>query len=101
PLTTAIHTLSLHDALPIFDDSIRAADLFGPNARNFSLVNRSMIPAARGSSGPTTVRSTRFSFAKLTRAFKSLTGIVTFSATSPVDRKSTRLNSSHQIISYA
>ena len=68
----------------IFDDSIRAADLSGPNTRNFSLVNRSTIPAARGSSGPTTVRSTRFSFANLTSAIKSLTGIATFSAISPV-----------------
>src|SRR5882757_7051137 len=68
----------------IFDDSIRAADLFGPNARNFSLVNISTTPAARGSSGPTTVRSTRFSFANLTSAVKSLTGIATFSAISPV-----------------
>ena len=68
----------------IFDDSTRAADLSGPNARNFSLVNRSTIPAARGSSGPTTVRSTRFSFANLTSAVKSLTEIATFSAISPV-----------------
>ena len=45
-----------------FDASMRAADLVGPNARAiFSAANRSTIPAASGSSGPTTVRSTRFS----------------------------------------
>src|SRR6188508_2417439 len=68
----------------IFDDSIRAADLSGPNTRNFSLLNRSTIPAARGSSGPTTVRSIRFSFANLTSAIKSLAGIATLLAISPV-----------------
>src|SRR5437764_8431718 len=68
----------------IFEDSIRAADLVGPNARNFSAANRSMIPPASGSSGPTTVRSTRFSFAKTTSACKSLARIGTFSAISQV-----------------
>src|SRR5439155_813118 len=44
------------------DASMRAADFIGPNARNFAAANRSTIPAASGSSGPTTVRSARFSW---------------------------------------
>src|SRR5438094_620714 len=63
---------------------MRAADLVGPNARNFSAANLSTIPAASGSSGPTTVKSTRFSFANPTSACRSVAGIATFSAMSPV-----------------
>src|SRR5882672_9476230 len=63
---------------------MRAADFVGPNARNFSAVKRSTIPAARGSSGPITVRSMRFSRANRTSAFKSPAEMGTFSAISAV-----------------
>ena len=63
---------------------MRAADFVGPNARNFSAAKRSTIPAARGSSGPITVRSMRFSLANRTSAFRSSTEIATFSAISAV-----------------
>src|SRR2546421_12606722 len=63
---------------------MRAADLVGPNARNFSAANKSTIPAASGSSGPTTVRPTRFCFANRASPFKSVGGIATFSAISLV-----------------
>src|SRR5258708_18053348 len=62
--TTEIYTLSLHDALPIYDHEQRPA-LAHPGASR--------------------------RLAKMHRASGTLQG----------DRKSTRLNSSHQIISYA
>src|SRR6266705_5261714 len=79
-----IPSLRISSFAKIFDDSIRAAALLGPKIRNPSARKRSTMPAARGSSGPTTVRSTRFPFAKRTSAGKSLTEIATFSASCAV-----------------
>src|SRR5947208_9105070 len=71
--TTEIYTLSLHDALPIW---IAA-------------------PSSSSETGPSNPAASR-----------SITGVVSLferatSLTKFADRKSTRLNSSHQIISYA
>jgi hypothetical protein len=68
----------------ILDDSSRAADFVGPKTRNRSAPKTSTIPAASGSSGPTTVRSMRFSFAKRARPGKSLALRATFSPISSV-----------------
>ena len=74
-----IPCLCISSFAKIFDDSIRAAALLGPKMRKPSATKRSTTPPASGSSGPTTVRPTRFSFAKRTSAGKSLTEIATFS----------------------
>src|SRR5258708_14496839 len=71
--TTEIYTLSLHDALPISDGGAR----------------KSPAPAAAG--------ACRRSVARQPRAYPCASQIVPGLR----DRKSTRLNSSHQIISYA
>src|SRR5205807_9155684 len=77
PSTTKIYTLSLHDALPIYQRSVRGRWTSpGPT-----------IGAAASRTGPL-----RCAVAAL--AFRA--------AISPrPDRKSTRLNSSHLVISYA
>src|SRR2546426_5298735 len=74
--TTEIYTLSLHDALPICSSPRRAA-----------AVDRRMFCRHEGPC----------------RRRMVATGSRTFVSTehSPVDRKSTRLNSSHLVISYA
>src|SRR5258708_38536926 len=70
--TTEIYTLSLHDALPIFER----------NAEQEELVDKpEVVPSVVRVSGPFTVEGVRPEELR--------------------DRKSTRLNSSHQIISYA
>src|SRR5258708_27849621 len=75
--TTEIYTLSLHDALPILSFSRAISE----TARRESLLCRLLSSPAR------TARSAWVSLALL--------------AGDDRDRKSTRLNSSHQIISYA
>ena len=52
--------------------------------RNRSAMKRSTMPAASGSSGPTTVRSMRFSLAKRSKSGRSLAGMATFSASCAV-----------------
>src|SRR5438132_7010407 len=86
PLPTDIYPLSLHDALPIFDARRPVEEL----ARMFSESKYSRIPI-------------------YTESIDRITGIVHVKdlfdvddAGDPVeDRKSTRLNSSHTVISYA
>src|SRR3712207_8475864 len=77
--TTEIYTLSLHDALPIYDDQVpdchvqRRARLSAAGATpTFARARSGMPGTRRGGRGPTAQ-----------------------------DRKSTRLNSSHANISYA
>src|SRR5947208_5847195 len=76
PPTTAISTLSLHDALPIFDERGRGEhggdfELLAP-ARAIGIYEGGLVPVDAGD---------------ILYRYR--------------DRKSTRLNSSHQIISYA
>ncbi len=63
----------------ILDDSSRAAAIVGPKMRSPSLSNKSTTPAASVSSGPTTVRSMRFSLAKRASPGRSLAVIGRFS----------------------
>src|SRR3712207_7388478 len=77
PATTEIYTLSLHDALPISAASRRSAP-------------SSPAPPARRDDRSGTARRGRRDRRSARRR-----------ATRPLDRKSTRLNSSHANISYA
>src|SRR5258708_26233447 len=76
--TTEIYTLSLHDALPISPGGNQCA------SSSSSLMPRRLSTPA-GSIGTPVSAATRANAAMIARR----------------DRKSTRLNSSHQIISYA
>src|SRR5256885_891062 len=78
--TTEIYTLSLHDALPISLRSVSAA-------RSACACDTSRCVQARIFCGPAACTRTPFCFRR--------------AATSLADRKSTRLNSSHLVISYA
>src|SRR5258708_34355611 len=73
--TTEIYTLSLHDALPIFDEHLPLGHPVDQEAAPVVLVQQRPRPALQRGSGT------------LLNEYE--------------DRKSTRLNSSHQIISYA
>src|SRR5258708_14386380 len=77
--TTEIYTLSLHDALPIYSQSVRES------------VVRSVKKA----------RSTFLVFASCSTEVENRLFYARGKYQEGTDRKSTRLNSSHQIISYA
>src|SRR5437879_13877586 len=79
PLTPATYTLSLHDALPIFQTQPASA------GSSISLLYKVTTP--RSPSGGTTVEETARRDPWI--------------APCGLDRKSTRLNSSHRCISYA
>src|SRR5207244_12713345 len=97
---SALYTLSLHDALPIcaeflgrWEDADRGGRCGGPvRIGQFSLCGRSQtrhrqeLFSGRGASG---------------RPSSSSSALRILEAALCRDRKSTRLNSSHQIISYA
>src|SRR3712207_7168972 len=76
--TTEIYTLSLHDALPISERSISSADDSAPQATTTMSAEKLIGSPRRRARTPVTVRPA-----------------------GSVDRKSTRLNSSHANISYA
>src|SRR5690606_41950218 len=84
--TTAFYTLSLHDALPIF---VEVATLFCVSTRHiYRLADAGRMPR------PLKIgRANRWSRAALDDWIAG--------GCQPVDRKSTRLNSSHVKISYA
>src|SRR5258708_14475344 len=75
--TTEIYTLSLHDALPI---STWKAGLAAPLAKTWTRSGTPVLPSMAMRTEPIVERA---------------------SLGTRTDRKSTRLNSSHQIISYA
>src|SRR5438309_9338506 len=79
--TTAISTLSLHDALPIYSGSPKFFD------GNTSLI------VATVTTGDAVCRATSKDYRLDTSTARALLG--------QLDRKSTRLNSSHSSISYA
>src|SRR5207248_10805904 len=81
PATTAIYTLSLHDALPIFD--VVAGAFVAGGGDVFALLLEELPQP------PTAVRPTTVASATDQRMKRA------------GDRKSTRLNSSHRTISYA
>src|SRR3712207_8632632 len=86
--TTEIYTLSLHDALPIFFRSTTGGHQFEPISPDLTRGD----PETLGpSGGPITKDNVSTEYYGTIFAF----------AESPLDRKSTRLNSSHANISYA
>src|SRR3712207_8891862 len=87
PATTEIYTLSLHDTLPIFD----------PSVRDSKELSRDDIEVIYSLLRPSPVYAV-FDNAETYSAYEP-DGIETFYP--PIDRKSTRLNSSHANISYA
>src|SRR5207244_12070163 len=92
PTTTPVSTLSLHDALPILP-------VIPAGVPSTVLSRRPDVSAAQSS---LLAAQTRVGVAKAAW-FPSLTLTATGGYASPElgeDRKSTRLNSSHQIISY-
>src|SRR5207244_12921122 len=92
PVAHQTSTLSLHDALPISDSQLQVEDL------NWSAWQDAAICHTGGVSLSTEpARSTTLAAMEHTRRVGS---IVSFDV-NVRDRKSTRLNSSHQIISYA
>src|SRR3712207_8242409 len=88
PATTEIYTLSLHDALPICGDKGRS----GGESLNRTLGQ--FYPAA----SPIHTLDPR---AKITATALFVVGLFLVSSIAGLDRKSTRLNSSHANISYA
>src|SRR5207253_9980273 len=88
--TTAIYTLSLHDALPIFFKAI----LTFPKAVTVGSTSVTLDPKASSPTG--SVSSVSVSGRQVT---VNLTGVS--NGQTLQDRKSTRLNSSHVAISYA
>src|SRR2546430_7800570 len=80
--TTEIYTLSLHDALPIYGDSIE---------ENSNIIEGNPMKTLIEGDDRATPNQTFYE--TVLRDFKPKTGIK--------DRKSTRLNSSHSQISYA
>src|SRR5207247_9552764 len=101
PSTSAIYSLSLHDALPIFNmislNTVRrallgTALLIGCVALAYAMVY--LVGAIRGRSG-------RGDFPILFLIGATLISGTVFFCRLQLDRKSTRLNSSHEWISYA
>src|SRR3712207_7696989 len=91
PATTEIYTLSLHDALPILsrvDAQGITIRILGGSSEHLS------------SSSPPAVRDIREVQSELDQ-FASVPGNLLPDQLSSLDRKSTRLNSSHANISYA
>src|SRR5207244_12054543 len=93
----ALHPLSLHDALPISSGSPHSVTLTGtgtPAAPALGITPSSLTFAARTTGTTSTAQTitvTNNGPGTLNIAAIAISG----------DRKSTRLNSSHQIISYA
>src|SRR2546430_17008715 len=83
--TTEIYTLSLHDALPIYSDS--DSSVHSTDAATFR--SSSTIPASPNPNDP------QYEQSSLGEQF------IVIDHNANLDRKSTRLNSSHSQISYA
>src|SRR5207247_11096599 len=88
----AIFTLSLHDALPIFDKAFDDHFYLEALPAHYAAANRMPVEAARE---------------RLVALYRAVEGelewtdIDYWTRTLKLDRKSTRLNSSHEWISYA
>src|SRR5207244_9300247 len=94
-LTTLIYTLSLHDALPIFSEAETKA-----RAIPGSLIPAQVETICAALKNPEEISQAVDQLTKLHQQFPSDVEISVLSELDR-DRKSTRLNSSHQIISYA
>src|SRR5207244_10168056 len=95
PSTTHTYPLSLHDALPIYN-VLRYWEKIGPGLNTFSAVPETtgLLQASLGA-----ILAVVVAFAYRRSRFGRLLSATREDAAA--DRKSTRLNSSHQIISYA
>src|SRR5207249_9898416 len=91
------HTLALHDALPILNFVPRAGSKWW--AASMSPMFPSFKRSSKGS--PMFLYSLAILTTKLRLDLTKSWYDPSFPATSPIDRKSTRLNSSHVSISYA
>src|SRR5206468_10248597 len=97
PTSTQLHTLSLHDALPIFDDEIERQAVAARGVLGRPAVRRA-IERALAPRGPEVVEEAR----GVRRGRPAIGhGVIVVGSRIPQDRKSTRLNSSHDQISYA
>src|SRR5207253_6998188 len=100
-LPTTTFTLSLHDALPICRDAdrkARAAAEFTVHV-NIAAHHAAEMPAQRESQTRAAIL-TRGRSVRLIEILEQLLEIVLGDADAGIDRKSTRLNSSHVAISY-
>src|SRR5206468_6080179 len=101
PPPPTISTLSLHDALPIFRIfaplTITTASL--PPGVVGTAYN--LIMASNGGATPVTWTATGLPAGLSISASGAISGTPTTAGTSTADRKRTRLNSSHDQISYA
>src|SRR5207244_13586828 len=88
PSTPTIYTLSLHDALPIFS----GLPVYLVLAKCDLLARADETPEAW-------LRDIEERKTDVSRRFRNF--LIAEETAKPADRKSTRLNSSHQIISYA
>src|SRR5205807_10153480 len=95
PPPTAIYTLSLHDALPISAHLLVAAEVVEPFGGGWldDEIGRRGRPDRPAAGGPAEARRRR--------AGRSCPGRQQADQAPAGDRKSTRLNSSHLVISYA
>src|SRR5207244_4774630 len=94
------YTLSLHDALPIFFSYCTVCWTERKWPGSARAVNR-FRDYASGNFSSARTYSWRRSFYKPNSHLVQFNKIGRVDAIQPLDRKSTRLNSSHQIISYA
>src|SRR2546430_13365534 len=87
---TEFYTLSLHDALPIFTPKCFL------NAREKT--EAELNPASKAAEVMESLGTVRSKFAARSSRIRTT---ISFTVSSVIDRKSTRLNSSHSQISYA
>src|SRR5207244_9839108 len=96
--TTETYTLSLHDALPISGKfSVFESGALLRNLRSLLAQSRPLRPTDILRANDASRKDNSTVFVDQTRLSAPLASLTTLAG----DRKSTRLNSSHQIISYA
>src|SRR5207247_3604041 len=101
PQTHQSYTLALHDALPIFRGALDTGALPGAsNAGNLQLLRPLEYDRIQRGVSQRAPRSSFDSLESSSRGQASGAGVVRL-VDFPQDRKSTRLNSSHEWISYA
>src|SRR5207249_10150789 len=99
--TTHIYTLSLHDALPIYQDAdFRQRDYGTATYQGSSTWTLDQFWATGHSRCVDVSRAAGFSMGNNGQAGAVNTGLYWYYAGVQIDRKSTRLNSSHVSISY-
>src|SRR5205807_9426250 len=99
PAPTEIYTLSLHDALPIWRRRDGGGARGRPAGRGTGDRCRSAAPCATEAAVYVACSTLCFGTVPLAQALRTI-GELQFTKVD-IDRKSTRLNSSHLVISYA